>query len=432
MSLAKKLLIIGAGLAASLCVVRSVGQSANKSYYSGDAIYWQGHTLIATTNIGWLEIFQADQVKMSRLLKLQPSYSAQSLTNEFNAVLFSQENSRLYVYASSGNRLFKYLFNVDNSLTLVNQIADNTWDWYGRLDLVNGQVATIGSKGVKFWNSDLQVVDYYQIANVTNPYNIRVSRDGKFIFNVAGDTAQVFDRQSRQIIHSIALYSANPVGNRQLAYDDNAAMFYLIDDQALKQFDLSGNLYRHLSHDSRYGYDAVLSGDDNYLYVSNGTSVVKADKTTFKIGRGLENVDLQQAGAWAMGLKRVALPDGGEEVVVFDSTGILVTDSNLKIQALYWRVPGESEPAATEQLFLRVDSNQGTVHQAVGLSGGGWWPNEQLTILFADTQYTTQTDSAGRFQQTVFVPGTIEPAVDIKVVGQNSGRQYNLGFKIIH
>ncbi len=403
------------------------GSSKVKSYYSGDAIFHQGKTLVMTTNTGKLEIFRADGAQLNRITT---AYPIRSGSDTFNTATFSEENGRLYVYAASANTLYKYDAENPSRLGLVSTVKDNSWDWIGRIDMVNGKLVTIGSKGVKIWNSDMQVVDSYNVVNTTNPYNIRLSDDGRFIFNLTDNSIRIFDRDSRTYFRTIRLNNSSNKGNKQLSFDDNSNMLYVIDDNSYKRFGLDGSLYKSLKHDSKLGYDAVLSADPAYIYLTNGTSIVKIRQADLYFDAGFENKGAKLVGGWAMGLKRIDTPEG-EKVVVFNSTNILVLDSKLKLQSRADATETTVETEiAPESLALGIDKNRAAPMSIVSLHGQGYFANEPLDIYFADRHYTDVTDSQGRFKKDLYVPTIKDPITDIKVIGQRSKLSYSINFYI--
>lgn len=402
------------------------GLSKTKSYYAGDAIYHDNQLLALSTNSGKLEIFRLEGSKLSKVLTTSPIGSG---FDTFNSATFANENGRLYVYATSGATLYKYDAGNPAQLELVTSTKDTSWDWFGRVEKVNGQLVTIGSKAVKVWNSNLQVIDSYDVINTTNPYNVRLSADGRFIFNLQDNAIKIFDRESRSYFRTIALSNYNEKGNKQMYYDHSAQMIYVIDDAAVKRFGIDGGLYKSLPHDSRFGYDVAKSASDA-LYISNGTSVAKLNRFDFKVQAGFENRAAGLKTSWAMGLVPVST-NKGDMVVVFNNDTVIVLDSNLKLQAkaVATEVVIDKE-TALEPLALGVDKSSAAPLSAVSLRGQGYFPNETLDITFADRPYQAQTDKFGRFTTVVYVPTINKPKTDIKVTGKRSGLTYSISFGV--
>lgn len=410
--------------------VTNAGQTSTNAYYSGDAAFFEGRLRVITANRGFLELFSLDGDSLKLDARFKPTKETGMLTDSFNDAILAPESGRLYVYASSGNRLYKYDLTDSINPRLVASTIDNSWDWYGRLDFNNGRLVTIGSKGLKVWNSDLQVIDAYKVVNNTNPYNVRLSDDNKFIFNISAGRLEIFDRSVRAMTGYFGLHTKTDAGNRRVAYDDAAGMFYLVDDARIMKLSSTGDIYKSMKHDSKLGYDAVLSADKQSVYVSNGSSIAKLDKMSFKFRNAFENRDLKNPHAWAMGLA-VANQNGNEMVVVFDNDRILVLNGNLGLVAqAKFDFTVEPEAKRPEPLKLQVDKNTAAEHSQILLTGAGFAPNETLNIAFAGLSLNALADSNGRFERKLFVPKTELTRTDIKVVGQTSGLSYSLGFII--
>lgn len=423
--------IIFLAVVISSVVFLNLGKTKIKSYYAGDAIEYNGQLVITSANTGFLELFKFQAGQLTNVVKLPALVDGQVQSNTYNDALFNIEDERLYVYASSGSTLYKYDFSDLANLYLVKSSRDTTWDWLGHLTKVNNQIATAGSKAVKVWNYDLQVVDSYRLSNATYPYNIRLDERGRFIFNIRDSVLEVFDRNFRSITRTIVLANNAAGGNKQLYFDAPANLLYVLDDASLKKFGVDGRLYKSLRHDSQFGYDVVAARDENYIYIANGTSVAKLDKHNLKFVNAFENRDLPIPNSWAMGLKNVPTRRG-EVVVVFNNSNILVLDKNLRRFASIPAVEEDKSVAATGALFLKTNTSGGPVGSAVRVSGGGFGANEAISLSFANTEYTAQSDANGLFSAEVVVPDSAKKlsATDIKAVGKSSGLHYSLGFYI--
>lgn len=420
------LTVVAVVLAIGLFFVNS-SWSKVKSFYSGDAVYHNGQVLVMTTNTGKLEIFAQEGVTLKSIYSIKPGTSGYG---DFNTASFAQLNDRLYVFAASGNTIYKFDAENPSNLKLLASTTDNNWDWFGRLDRNQGKLVSIGSKGVKIWNDKLQVIDSYNVINTTNPYNVRLSADGRFIVNLNDSSLQIFDRQTRMVMRTIALDAKQKTGNRQVYIDDSADMIYVIDDAGIKRFGLNGNLYKNLKHDSRFGYDIVPNSDGSRIYVSNGTSIAKLNKSDFKFTAGYENFYDKTVNNWSMGLKVVNTPQG-ERVVAFNSGAIIVLNGDLKLMSrvIATEVAVEDEKAL-EPLALSTDRSSGLPYDKVTVSGKGYFANEKLLIKFGGRNITAYADAKGRFTKVIAVPAMKATRTDIKVTGEISRLSYSISFEI--
>lgn len=410
-------------------IFMNYGSTKTKAYYSGDAIQYKGELVIASANTGSLEIFKFVDGKLANVVKQPAPVDGQVRSSTYNDVLFNIEEGSLYVYASSGSTLYKYDFSNLEQVSLVGSSRDNTWDWLGHLSLVNGRIITSGSKAIKLWNTDLQVVDSFNTSNQTNPYNVRVDTDNHFIFNATGNKIQIFDRDYRSVTRELDMNVNVATGNKQLYSEDN--MLYFIDDQALTKMSVVGDVYRTLKHDSQFGYDVVASKDGRSLYVSNGSTVSKINKNDFSSLAKFTDSKLKVTNSWAMGLKQVSTIKG-EVLVVFNNSNILVLDNSLRPYAMVLSTEDEGYTQPGESMSIRASKNAGAPLSEVTVEGSGFGSNEDINVSFADTNYKTKADSNGRFSASVVVPSNLkdQSRVDIKAQGLISGRSYSMAFTI--
>ncbi|MFH1413165.1 MAG: hypothetical protein ABIG10_04060 [bacterium] len=426
----KKVILLSALAIVLAGVIISTGTAKTKSYYSGDAINYNGQILIATTNTGSLEIFKLDNNELKLITKFRPE---DIKWNIFYDAMFDQENGRLYLYVTSGRYLYKYDATNPDNMILRKQIKDNSWDWFGALDKVDGRLATKGTKFIKIWNSDLQVIDSFRFVNKENPYNIRFGYNHNYIFNIINNKLQIFDRKEREIVRNLDLKYSQETGNRQLHADSLDNMLYVVDDEGLKKFGLFGGFYKILKHNSGFGYDVIYSSDSESVYFSNGIGVYKAKKSDLSLITNFDNSEINIANSWAMGLKRIQA-DFGEIIVVFNNSNILVLNNELKPIAKAIATEEDTEFKISE-LWLNVDKNNAYVGQVITVNGGGFIANEDLKISLEKRIIEAKTDNNGTFSAIIRVPEIIfrkEDSIrkDIKVVGQKSGLSYSIAITI--
>ncbi len=422
-------------------------RSQIRAYYAGDAITYNDKVVVASTNSGALELFRLDGSELVKFAELRSMSNKEGAA--FNDAKLNQEGGSLYVYGVDGFTLYKYNISNLESATLVAKDTNTYWEWYNRVDKFGDSIVTISSKGVKIFNNNLQVVDSYPITN-ESPYNIRANDTGRYIFNTQKDTLEVFDRKERKIISRISLHD-HAVGNRQMYFDSATNLIYVVDDYSAKQFTLNGELKNYFEHLDYPGYDISSSGSD-YIYFSNGLGVVKLAKGNMDLVSSRRTGGINGSEGWAMGLKVVA-NSSGDKVVLFNNSSIVVLNSSLnKLAAV--RSGQEAKTVAKEPMYLKLNTISGHPSDIVLLSGGGYLPNENLTIDFAGQKVSAQADAFGRFSKEIAVPGvskeasyrasmtaqnirstttsiTVTDRQDIKVTGASSNTHYNIAFDIL-
>lgn len=403
----------------------SYSQGKTSSYYSGDVIAYNGNLYVASTNTGSLELFYLNDKKLDRLVKIRPFDQRFGKYGSFYDVHLRQEGSRLYVYAVTDFSVYKYEVMNDKSLNFVTSLQNSYWEWYNRVDEIDGNLVTISATSIKFLNDNLQVIDEYDFSNNEVPYNI--SGSSNYLFNIQNGKLIIYDRISRSVVKEIALNFRIERSAHKVYLDENDNL-YVADDYYAKKYNLNGDLlgsFKHLDYES---YDMTTSYFSSFVYFSNGIGVVKLNKETMKAAKWAWTGGVAGPRGWAMGLKVVNL--NGDKVVVFNNANILVLDANLNKIASFLAEDEEINPNASENLFLNLDKSAATVNSQIVLTGGGFFPNEDLSISFAGTQQTVKSDTRGRFQRTLTVPNVTVGNYDVKVSGLNSKLSYSISFRI--
>lgn len=402
------------------------GKSNVQSYYSGDAISYQDNVYVATTNAGSLEIFKLEGKLLTQTAKIRPYDSRFNNYGEFFDTKLSEEDGHLYVYAVSNYTIYKYAI-TGTSLKLIKQSTNTYWEWYNRIDKFGGNLVTVSAKGVKIFNPDLEVIISYDFKNESAPYNISGDNQ-RFLLNIdeTDSALKIYDRESNSLSGSTPLNFKYTKGNRR-AYQDASGYIYAVDDYYAKKFNSAGKLLASFKHLDYQGFDITASGNTDYVYFSNGTGVVKLDKEMKLIDQALTGNTGGHAG-WAMGIKVVY--NQGDKIIVFNNSNILVLNDKLEKVASV-SASEEAKEYPLENLFLKLDKNTAAANSGVSVSGGGFLPNENLTVSFNGAPLTTtQTDNRGRFSAIIKIPNIIHGTYDIKVDGKDSKLTYSISFRL--
>ncbi len=422
----KSLFLISLSLIVILAVFMVVksGETKNRPYYSGDAISFNGEVFVGSTNSGYLEVFRLNGKSLDYVARLKNYNARFNSYEDFYDLKFNREGSKLFVYTISGYSLFKYEIR-DNKLELVAENKNTYWEWYNRVDKFGTNIVTISAKGVKIWNNNLEVINSFDIKNETTPYNLRASNDF-YITNVDGDYLEIYSRETRSLVSKTYINFFQKPNNHK-TYQDAELNTYVVDDYYAKKYSLDGKLlgsFRHLDYE---GFDITSSGN-GFVYFSNGMGVVKLLASDMKNKDYAYTYNLGGSGGWAMGLN-VVNNKGYDNIVIFNSTNILVLDHNLDKLASYTATEIE-DPYPLENLYLNLDHTKALKGAKVNLSGGGFLPGENLIINFAGIKTEVKADNRGRFMNDLIVPDK-KGLVDIKVDGQNSKLTYSISFNIV-
>lgn len=397
-------------------------------YYSGDALNFNGQVVVATANSGNLEIFKLDNNTLTRILELKNVNPIFNTIDTFSDLKLNVENGRLYVYAVSEYTLFKYDISDLSTAHLEKKAKNNYWEWYQRVDLLGDNIATFSEKGIKIYNSDLEVIDAFNFT-VSNPYNISGDSNKQFLFAIDNDKIKIYDRLSRSLVREIPLNFTYSENKHRAYYDILTNEIYAVDDSYIKKFSFSGELLDSYRHLDKPGYEVNSNYDTPYIYFSNGVGIVKMAKANFKV------IDYTFTGTsggpqgWAMGLK-VVNTDNGDIVVVFNGSNILLLDKNLDKVTSFNSNNYSAAAASSENLFLNLDRNWSVVDGETIVSGGGFWPNEPLKITFGSTSLIPSADNKGRFSVKIKTPNLKVGYHDIKVDGNNSNLTYSISIEV--
>lgn len=426
------------------------GTSKVRAYYSGDSIVYNDVLVVGSANTESLEVFKLQDQELVKIVDIKPFNSRFNTYDSFFDLKFNEENGRLYVYAISGFSMYKYDISDLNSPNLVKVSTNSYWEWYSRVDKFGNDIVTISARGVKVFNHNMDIVDSYDLKNDI-PYNIRSAGSDRYIFNINQDQINVFDRTARKVTKNINVDYRSASGNRSLYFDSYDQMVYVVDDYSAKKFDLNGALKGTFDHSGNPGYD-VASSDNEFIYFSNGLGVVKLEKATMKVLDSQVTGGIAGTEGWAMGLK-VSANSSGDKVVVFNNSSILILDENLN-KVAYTRAGEDNRTEVKENLFLRLNTVSAPTNSVVNLTGGGYYPNEKLTINFRDTKVSAVADENGRFKQSLVVPSvssqafnntsdvtiasvgtstlvTARERADIKVVGEKSKFNYSISLEVV-
>lgn len=398
-----------------------------KSYYSGDAISYQGRVIFASTNMRGVEIFELKNNKIELASKFRSFDSIYSGSEDFNDVMFRVEGDRLYMYLSDGRYMYRYDASNPKNPLLIEKIKDNSWDWFLSIGQCGKNLTTVGTKGVKIWNENLDVI--YNNLNLTNKLakNVQVDPSCNYIFTIENNIVNIFNRFSDSNISQVEI-SANGNRPRQMQFNQFNSSFYIVDDSSLREYDYSGNVLNKFEHASTQGFDVVNSSNPGYLYFSDGTGIVKLSKSNFKASKWVNTTNLGGNGGWAMQLKAVR-GNQGERVIVYNGSNILVLDDNLKKIDSY--AANEIDASARGELKIYANDKFTLSGSQVNVYGMGFAPEEDIKLYFAGAIFNSQTDSAGNFTARLTTPSVKTGVYDIKADGQKSKNTYSTSILIM-
>ena len=397
-------------------------KSRIQPYTDGEAIAYEGKLFFATANTGQFELFTLENgriVRQTALLSDEPDY------HKFLDAVFNEENGELFAYLTNGRYLYKYRIISNSAFDLVKKVKDNSGDFFYSLNIADNKVSTVGTKGVKAWNFDLLVIDSHSLHN-TFADNIKYSRNGDHIYDIFKDSFRVVDAFYRYPLleTSLRIREDHP---RHSYGDDSAGAVYLVDDYSLVKFYLNNNNFQKFDHISRLGYDVDGCVGSNYVYFSDGIGIVKMGKSDLKPVAWVYTEKLGPGQGWSTGL-RVVRDSGGEKIIVFNGSSLLVFNEKLTLLDHY--AARESFEPVIPALALSLDKQWGAPGTQVSVRGSGFGQREEVTIKIGKVKYYVDTDQNGYFTRIITVPDMARGTADIKATGSDSRLTYSISFKV--
>jgi len=424
----KKSLFIAGFIMIALSFVFIFGAKGKiSSYYNGDALYYNGAVYLATANSGMAELFKIDNNKITEISQIRINTKNLDSDGFIDAVL-NVEQRGLFLFLTDGEYVYKYDINNPAEPKLFKKSNNQSGGKFIGLGKMDNKVYSVSDKGVKIWDDDMQV--FYN-ASLTNsyPHNLKLSKKGSFIFNINNDKLEIYDAYSQKLV-SLFDIKVNDSHERNIFNDETNGTIYLVDDQAVKQFDFTGNLIKSFKHTSRQGYDVAYTPEDDHLYFSDGIGIVKLRKSDLKPIGWIYTKDFSGVGGWATGLK-VVRDNYGEKIIVFNGSNITILNQDFKKVGSI-KMPSDTVTYTIEEnLALSLDRYRAASGSEIIISGQGFSPNENLSIYLANGKIdSTRAGDNGRFSKILIIP-TIKPGkMDIRVVGEDSDRNYSVGFQI--
>jgi hypothetical protein len=375
-------------------------------------------------NTGALELFTLENNRISRvnLIKSpEPKYP------KFYDLAFHEINRRAYLYLTNGRYLYKYDVSDPHNLKLINKLKDNSWDFFVNITNFGDKIATIGTNGLKIWNSESQLVNSFKV-NYTTPDNVKITENGNFIYKVYENKFRIIDSFYREIAGETNLQISDE-HIRNSYFDDILGTFFVVDDEYLNKIYLDGRVEK-FKHISNLGYDVHALDNDEYIYFSDGVGIVKSRKTD------LEPIDWRytqgdgDGNGWAMGL-RVLNTNNGDNIVLFNGSSIIIYDHNL--EPIDYYLAQEEQYFEADPPEIKADRYRAWSGEEIYIYGNNFGNDEFIEIEFNKEKWQARTNNKGVFSARITVPEVryYNKNYDIKATGMTSGLTYSVSFTVL-
>lgn len=399
-------------------------KTTTQPYYSGEAISFRGDVIIGTVNTGALELFKLENNNISKVNLIQ---SPESKYPKFYDLAFQKKNGRAYLYLTNGRYLYEYDVSDPRNLRLVDKLKDNSWDFFVNISNFGDKIATVGTNGLKVWNSENKVINSFKV-HYTTPDNIRLTNNGNFIYKIYGNKFRIIDSFYREISQELAL-NISDEHIRNPYFDDATGAFFAVDDDYLNKIYLDGRVEK-FKHTSNLAYDVDGLNNSEYIYFSDGVGIVKSRKSD------LNPVDWRYTqgdgggSGWAMGL-RVVNTINGDNIIVFNGSSIIAYDHNLDPIASYGA--SEKEYFEAEPPIIKADRYRAFSGQEIYIYGQNFGNDELIEIEFNGERWQARTNNKGVFSARIIVPEVrySHKNYDIKATGMTSDLSCSVSFTVL-
>ncbi|MEI8361261.1 MAG: hypothetical protein WCG01_03975 [bacterium] len=409
--------IILASTILSLNFFTSSVSAKNLAYYSNDAVIYRGQLIVASTDMGQLELFQGTNNDLKIAKTITSFDTTYGNFDSFYSAALKIEEGKLYAFAVDGRYLYKYDVSNLKKPVLVSKIKDNSGNYLVQVKVVNDKLLTIGSKTLQVWNSRLEVVDSYDNFG-KDYYNYNFTPQGHYAITINEGKLKIFNTKTRLGVNEIKLPAINGGNRRAMTRGD---YIYLVSDKSINKINLEGKVVKSQVHGAKNGYDVVPAKGGKTGYYSTGNKIVKFDLVTLK------TVKTVKVNFWAMGLKNVTTATG-EYLVVAGADYLVVFDRNL--QEVGRIKSNQTAVRSGDKLSLKTNVTHAVSGKEIKLSGEGFALNEMVEVQFAGVNFTAKTNDSGAFVQKIKVPMHAPGVVDLTVKGKVSKINYSTTFKI--
>lgn len=404
-------------------------KTKNLSYYSGDSVLYRNQLIVASTNSGRLELFKASGSKVERLLTHGLAVNP-SKTELFNDVKLEVQGDKLVAYTVAGYTLYQYDVSDLKTAQLNKKVRNTYWEWYHRVDRLGVNLATISDRGVRIWNSNLDVINGYDYTSDA-PHSLRSGGDSRFLVSINEGHLGIYDREDRKEIQSIPLnYRDHSSNARKAHYNRYDSTIYVTDDYYVKKFDLNGKLLASFRHYDSTSFDTESSFGSTHVYVSNGSKIYKLNKSDLKLIREYQAFGATPQG-WAMGIKLVNT-NSGERLVVFNDSGIAVLNEDLQLVSSSGQISvDDGKQYPFENLHISLNFYSVKPGAIITISGGGYLANEDLVVSLKNEKKLLKADKFGRYSTDMTIPESKTGRYDVKAEGKDSGMTYSTALEIV-
>ncbi|GEM_PF-4247565 len=417
-------LILGSGIFAMADQAKA---EPDKQYRSGQIIVINNKNYLIANNKEFAEIieitadnklYQASEVH--GMEKIEDLYAGRVGNKYFLIVATGQF---LYKYDITNPRAPKIEFKRDLFVARRGQFRNGSVSALaGNQDFIFGA----GSNGVRSFFIDNLFVE--KIYNFDKSYGLAA---GQFELAVITEKKGiVYDILSGVKLMEVDLENKDKLA-RAPAIDNFGNAYFPTDRGLVKVNIFSGEKEAYnnpVPRTETFSYSAALLPDES-VYYANGHGLTVFDTNFNKTKFINTSKGSFGANAWAVGLAAAKL--GAREVIIgLNKSSILLMDKNFKVLARY-NYRKLYPNFITTDLKITPSVSLGAAGRKIKLQLFGFWPNETVSISFANKSFSAKVDNQGYAQTDITIPFRSGQKAILQATGNDSKLNYQFAFRVL-
>jgi hypothetical protein len=324
------------------------------------------------------------------------------LPQKIKDIVAVNEGNEAFAIVTTGRYLYRIRITDPKNMEVVLR-HDNYQYSKGRIR--TGSIESLATNGKLLFTSGQYGVRSMGLTNlIVNKY---YHYDKSYGVAVNGKTVTVLGEQKAYTYHLVTgkKLMETPIKNdekliRRPAVNGQDMAYAISDNAVIKMFNGKVVTYANPAQKVSYSYAAATAGKS--VYYVNGFGVTKFD-AELKKSAFLKTSITSRFGdrAWAAGVISANI-NGGEKVIVFNKSSIVVMSPNLSVISQY---KGNNNIQYNPGFSLSFDKQYLMTNQAVTARMTGFWPNESVKVMFAGKVYQVKANNLGESMLSFTTPG---------------------------
>jgi len=395
-----------------------------KEYRFGEVAHISGKNYVIASNKQFVEILEI--TSDDKLIKISEVYGMERI----NDMVVNHEKEKTYLIILTGQYLIKY--NITNPVAPKIELKRDLYKWkwgnysvgYMRaLASNNNYIFAAGSKGVRRFVKDSLVVD--KIYTFNDSYNLAANNE---ILAVATkDNGLIFDIASGELKGEHRLENVEE-SKRKPTVDGFGNVYFPSDNSLIKIGNDSTRQYFNPTRPGTIFSYAVRAMSTEEIFYVNGYGITKLNSFLEKEKFFYSAPSIYGFNAWAVGIDTAEI-NNRKRIVVFNKSSALWLDDQLNLLFQYKYTSLYSDAIFTD-LKIISQKYRGIAGDSVELKLYGFWPNEDVQVIFGPNEYIIRVNNLGQEKIILTVPEMEAGRIYIKAEGVDSSLHYQVSFDI--